>query len=88
MANVDVKEVQKIKEMINQAELENAKNLGVIENIKKNWKETYGTDDPVELKKKLEEMKSDEENTKERLNKLYSDLMESQDWKQLEEELE
>lgn len=88
MANVDVKEVQKIKEMINQAELENAKNLGVIENIKKNWEETYGTDDPVELKKKLEEMKSDEENTKERLNKLYSDLMESQDWEQLEEELE
>lgn len=88
MANVDVKEVQKIKEMINQAELENAKNLGVIENIRKNWKETYGTDDPVELKKKLEEMKYDEENTKERLNKLYSDLMESQDWEQLEEELE
>lgn len=88
MANVDVKEVQKIKEMINQAELENAKNLGVIENIKKNWKETYGTDDPAELKKKLEEMKSDEENTKERLNKLYSDLMDSQDWEQLEEELE
>lgn len=88
MANVDVKEVQKIKEMINQAELENAKNLGVIENIKKNWKETYGTDDPVELKSKLEEMKSDEENTKDRLNKLYSDLMESQDWEQLEEELE
>lgn len=88
MANVDVKEVQKIKEMINQAELENAKNLGVIENIKKNWKETYGTDDPVELKKKLEEMKSDEENTKERLNKLYSDLIDSQDWEQLEEELE
>lgn len=88
MSNVDVKEVQKIKEMINQAELENAKNLGVIENIKKNWKETYGTDDPAELKKKLEEMKSDEENAKERLNKLYSDLMDSQDWEQLEEELE
>lgn len=88
MTNVDVKEVQKIKEMINQAELENAKNLGVIENIKKNWKETYGTDDPAELKSKLEEMKSDEENTKDRLNKLYSDLMESQDWEQLEEELE
>lgn len=88
MKNINVKDVERINDLINKAELENAKNQGILENIRKEWMEKYGTDDVKIIKQKLKELKSDLENSNERQNKLYNELMELQDWEQLEEELE
>ena len=88
MKNINVKDVERINDLINKAELENAKNQGILENIRKEWMEKYGTDDVKMIKQKLKELKSDLENSNERQNKLYNELMELQDWEQLEEELE
>ena len=68
--------------------IENAKNSGLIENIKKEWKEKFGTDDPKEIKEKLQEMKEEFEKSDARKNKLYNDLLNAYDWDELEEELE
>lgn len=88
MSNVSVAKVQEINELIQKAEIENAKNSGLIENIKKEWKEKWGTDNPDELKKKLEEFNNELNKSKERLNKVYSELINAQNWDELEEELE
>lgn len=88
MKTVNVKDVERINDLINKAELENAKNQGILENIRKEWMEKYGTDDVKIIKQKLKELKSDLENSNERQNKLYNELMELQDWEQLEEDLE
>lgn len=88
MSNVSVAKVQEINELIQKAEIENAKNSGLIENIKKEWKEKWGTDNPDELKKKLEEFNNELDKSKERLNKVYSELINAQNWDELEEELE
>lgn len=88
MKTVNVKDVERINDLINKAELENAKNQGILENIRKEWMEKYGTDDIKIIKEKLKELKSDLENSNERQNKLYNELMELQDWEQLEEDLD
>lgn len=79
--------VEQIKELISKAEIENAKSQGVIENIKDDWKEKYGTDNPEEIKQKLQELKEEKEKTDERKEKLQKELNESYDWEELEEEL-
>lgn len=87
MKNVSVEEVERINDLISKAEVENAKNSVFIENIEAEWKKKFGTADISVIKTKLEEMKSDLSNSKDRLNKVYSDLMKAQNWEELEEEL-
>lgn len=78
---------EEIKTLIQKAELENAKSEGVIENIKKEWMDEYGTDDPEKIKEILKEKKTDLKTSEDRLDKLYNDLLNSYDWEQLEEDL-
>lgn len=80
-------ELLKIKDLIKKAELESAKAEGQIESIKKEWKEKYGFDSVNKANEKLEELKQELENSTNRLNKIYNELLESQDWDKLEEEL-
>jgi hypothetical protein len=80
-------ELLKIKDLIKKSELESAKAEGQIESIKKEWKEKYGFDSINKAEMKLEELKQELENSNNRLNKLYKELEESQDWDKLEEEL-
>lgn len=80
-------ELLKIKDLIKKSELESAKAEGQIESIKKEWKEKYGFDSINKAEIKLEELKQELENSNNRLNKLYKELEESQDWDKLEEEL-
>ena len=42
---MELKEVERIKDLINKNEIEKAKAQGVKESIKKQWKEKFGTDD-------------------------------------------
>lgn len=80
-------ELLKIKDLIKKSELESAKAEGQIESIKKEWKEKYGFDSINKAEIKLEELKQELENSNNRLNKLSNELLESQDWDKLEEEL-
>lgn len=77
----------KIKSLINKSKLESAKSEGRMESIKKGWKEKYGFDSVNKANEKLEELKQELENSTNRLNKVYNELLESQDWDKLEEEL-
>lgn len=81
-------ELLKIKDLIKKAELESAKAEGQIESIKKEWKEKYNFTSLDKANEKLEELKQELENSTNRLNKVYNELLESQDWDKLEEELE
>ena len=47
---MELKEVERIKDLINKNEIEKAKAQGVKESIKKQWKEKFGTDDVEEIK--------------------------------------
>lgn len=87
MANINVKKVEEINELISKAEIENTRNSVIIENIEKEWIEKYGTSEISEIKNKLDELNSDLQKSEERLNKIYSELLESQNWEELEEEL-
>ncbi len=84
---MNVNEVERIKEIINRAELESAKSEGKIETIKKEWKKNYGTDDVNEIKKikagKEEELKK----TEERKKIVYDKIISCNNWDDLEEEL-
>ena len=85
---MEINEVEKIQELIKKAELQNAKNQGYIDSIKKNWKKEYGTDDIEEIKKRMNELKDEVKKSDERMEKLYNDLISSYDWDSLAEELE
>ena len=85
---MDIKKVQEIKETIAKCEIESAKAQGIIENIKKQWKEDYGTDDEKEIEQKLQEMNSELKQSNERLETIYNKLVDSYDWEQLENEME
>lgn len=84
---MDIKKVQEIKETIAKCEIESAKAQGIIENIKKQWKEDYGTDDEKEIEQKLQEMNSELKQSNERLETIYNKLVNSYDWEQLEDEM-
>lgn len=85
---MNLKEVERIKGLIEKNEIERAKAQGVKESIKKQWKEKFGTDDVEEIKKKLQEMQGELDNANKRLEKLIEKLFNSYDWDKLEEELE
>ena len=84
---MELKEVERIKDLINKNELEKAKAQGVKESIKKQWKEKFGTDDVEEIKGKLQEMHGELDNSNKRLETLSNKLFNSYDWDKLEEEL-
>ena len=84
---MNLKEVERIKGLIEKNEIEKAKAQGVKESIKKQWKEKFGTDDVEEIKKKLQEMQDELYSANKRLEKLTEKLFNSYDWDKLEEEL-
>ena len=84
---MELKEVERIKDLINKNEIEKAKAQGVKESIKKQWKEKFGTDDVEEIKGKLQEMQGELDNSNKRLETLRNKLFDSYDWDKLEEEL-
>ena len=84
---MELKEVERIKDLINKNEIEKAKAQGVKESIKKQWKEKFGTDDIEEIKGKLQEMQGELDNSNKRLETLSNKLFDSYDWDKLEEEL-
>ncbi len=84
---MELKEVERIKDLIDKNEIEKAKAQGVKESIKKQWKEKFGTDDVEEIKGKLQEMQGELDNSNKRLETLSNKLFNSYDWDKLEEEL-
>lgn len=85
---MNVKEVERIKGLIQEAELANAKSQGIIEDIQKEWKEKFGSDKLEDVEKELENIQTELEQSDKRLNKLEKKLNDSYDWDKLEEELE
>ena len=81
-------EIENIKDLIQRAEVEQAKAQGVKENIKAGWKKNYGFDTVEEAKEKLSELNSEYEKNESRKEKLMDDLSASQDWEKIEDELE
>lgn len=84
---MDINKVNEIKGLISKCEIESAKSQGIIENIKKQWKADYGTDDEKEIEQKLQEMQCELDNSNKRLETLSNKLFNSYDWDKLEEEL-
>jgi hypothetical protein len=84
---MNVKEVERIEDLIKKAELEVAKSEGQIQTLRTQWKKLYGTDDEKEIKEILKNQKAELTKTQERLNVLYNKLLEACDWDSLEEEL-
>ena len=85
---MNVKEVERIKNLIQDAELSNAKSQGIIENIQKEWKDKFGTDKLEDVEKELEKLEEGLKQSDERLEQLEKKLNDSYDWDKLEEELE
>lgn len=81
-------EFENIKDLIQKAEMEQAKAQGVKDSIKAEWKKEYGFDTLEEAKEKLNELNSEYEKNESRKEKLMNELSESQDWEQIENELE
>ena len=84
---MNVNEVQRIKELVEKAEIDSAKLQGRQDAIKKEWKKTYGTDDVNEIKKIKDNLEKELRKTEERKEVLYNKLLESYDWDELEAEL-
>lgn len=84
---MDTRDFERIKRLIKDAEIESAKAQGVLDNIKKDWREKFGTDDVDEIKKKLDELREERDKLSTRLNNLYTKLENSYDWDSLERQL-
>ncbi len=84
---MNIEKVNEIKNLISKCEIESAKSQGIIENIKKQWKADYGTDDEKEIEQKLQELNSELKQSNERLETIYNKLVDSYDWEQLENEI-
>jgi len=84
---MNIKEVERIEDLIKKAELEVAKSEGQIQTLRTQWKKLYGTDNEQEIKEILKNQKAELTKTQERLNVLYNKLLEACDWDSLEEEL-
>lgn len=81
-------EFENIKDLIQRAEVEKAKSQGVKDSIKSEWKKKYGFETLEEAKDKLIELETEFNKNESRKEKLMNELEESQDWDQIEEELE
>ena len=83
-----VNEIERIKNLIQEAELEQAKAQGVKDSIKAEWKKKYGFDSIEKAKEMLEELESNLEKNEKKKVKLTEELEEFQDWDKIEKELE
>lgn len=83
-----VSEVERIKDLIKTAELEQAKAQGAKDSIKAEWKKKYGFETLEEAKEKLKELNAGVEKNEKKKEKLMTELSESQDWDKIEDELE
>ena len=83
-----INEIERIKDLIKNAELEQAKSQGVKDSIKAEWKKKYNFDTIEEAKEKLNELSENLENNEKKKEKLMNELSKSQDWDKIEEELE
>ena len=83
---MDLQEFEKIKDLIKKAEIESAKNQGIIESIEIKWKED-NVDNIEQAEKKLEEMKDNKDKLMQRREKLFTELQNSYDWDKLENDL-
>lgn len=81
-------EFENIKNLIQRAEVEKAKSQGVKDSIKSEWRKKYGFETLEEAKDKLKELETECNKNENRKEKLMNELEESQDWEQIEEELE
>ena len=84
---MELKEFERIKRLIKEAELKSAKSQGVIDSITRSWKEKYGLSTVEEAETKLKELEEEKKRIDERLEKLMKELYESYDWDKLEGEL-
>ena len=84
---MELKEFERIKRLIKEAELKSAKSQGVIDSITKGWEEKYGFSTVEEAEKKVKELEEEKARIDERLEKLMRDLTDSYDWDRLEKEL-
>lgn len=80
---MDVKRVQEIKGKIADCEIESAKAKGVIESIESEWEREYGTKDVNIIKEKIAEMEAALKASDERMERLYSELLNVYDWESL-----
>ena len=85
--NVNVKEVERINNLIEKAQIESAKSKGKIEQIEKDWEEKYGTSDLDKIMSIKEKLEADLKSKENEADSLYDDLINGYDWEQLEEEL-
>lgn len=83
-----VSEIERIKDLIKTAELEQAKAQGAKDSIKAEWKKKYGFETLEEAKEKLKELNAGVEKNEKKKEKLMTELSESQDWDEIETELE
>ena len=83
-----VSEIERIKDLIKTAELEQAKAQGAKDSIKAEWKKKYGFETLEEAKEKLKELNAGVEKNEKKKEKLMAELSESQDWDEIEDELE
>lgn len=83
-----VSEIERIKDLIKTAELEQAKAQGAKDSIKAEWKKKYGFETLEEAKEKLKELNAGVEKNEKKKEKLMAELSESQDWDNIEDELE
>ena len=83
-----IREVQRIQDLIQQAEINSAKATGQLESIKNEWDKLYGTNDESVILSKLEELEKEEEKLIARQEALYEKLVNGYDWDKLEEELD
>lgn len=81
-------EIERIKELIQKAELEKAKAQGAKDSIKAEWKKKYGFETVEEAREKLNELNSELEKNEKKKEKLMNEILESQDWDEIEDELE
>lgn len=84
---MDTREFERIKNIISKAELDSAKAQGKIDNIKKTWRDKYGTDDINEIKKIYENFQKDKEKLEGKLEELWKKILSSCDWDELEKKL-
>lgn len=84
---MELKEFERIKRLIKEAELKSAKSQGVIDSITRSWQEKYGFSTVEEAETKLKELEEEKKRIDERLEKLMKELYESYDWDKLEGEL-
>lgn len=84
---MNINELERIKNLIEEAKTKKAKSEGIIEKIKSTWKEKYGTDDEEEIKNKLKELQEQLSESDKRKEVIFNKLLQSNDWDKLEGEL-